>query len=255
MNKSIFLCLATFLIGGAVGSLVTAKLLEKKYAEIAEEEIESVKEAYNKYRQNTMQMMDKAAAIINEKKGPTLVSTVKSPGGVLSRGSADTVRANPYEQAKMDYAKISTSVGRDPKTGKFIKVEEPEGAPDEEEDDRVKDDAGKTEEDQPRVENPGPYIIDDQSYSDDFGHHDKLSLYYYKDDDVLCEENEDVIDDIEGTIGNDALGILDKNIMVWVRNERLGADYEIIGLKQSYAEAVHGILGGPENENSRRTNE
>ena len=44
MNKS--LCFVTFILGAVGGSLVTYKLLKNKYEQIAQEEIDSVKEMY-----------------------------------------------------------------------------------------------------------------------------------------------------------------------------------------------------------------
>ena len=45
MNNKIT-CALTFLAGAAIGYIVTRKMLETKYAQIADEEIESVKEVY-----------------------------------------------------------------------------------------------------------------------------------------------------------------------------------------------------------------
>ena len=55
------------------------------------------------------------------------------------------------------------------------------------------------------------------------------------------DENEEIIDDIESVVGYDALAMLDMQTTVWVRNEPLGIDYEIIALNKSYQETVDGI--------------
>lgn len=54
MSKSTY-GVVGFIIGAAVGTLVSWKLLEKKYADIADEEIASVKEAY---RRKTLEKKD-----------------------------------------------------------------------------------------------------------------------------------------------------------------------------------------------------
>ena len=46
MNKNALINIATFAIGAAVGSVATWKLLKTKYENIAQEEIDSVKEAF-----------------------------------------------------------------------------------------------------------------------------------------------------------------------------------------------------------------
>lgn len=48
MNKSLLSNVVIFAVGAAIGSFVTAKYVENKYRQMAEEEIESVKEHYNK---------------------------------------------------------------------------------------------------------------------------------------------------------------------------------------------------------------
>ena len=50
------------------------------------------------------------------------------------------------------------------------------------------------------------------------------------------EENEELIPNPKDIIGEEALKLLDKTPNVWVRNESLGIDYEIIGLNTSYIE-------------------
>ena len=52
------------------------------------------------------------------------------------------------------------------------------------------------------------------------------------------EENEELIPNPKDIIGEEALKLLDKTPNVWVRNESLGIDYEIIGLNTSYTEAT-----------------
>lgn len=48
MSKSSLIGAIAFVLGGAIGSLVTWKVIEKKYEEKAQEEIDSVKQAYSR---------------------------------------------------------------------------------------------------------------------------------------------------------------------------------------------------------------
>jgi hypothetical protein len=105
-----------------------------------------------------------------------------------------------------------------------------------------RDAAGMTEaEISPEIDRTQPYVIDDEEFTNGFPQHEKVSLYYYKVDDVLAEENEEVVTDIDNTIGYDAMNQFDMQTTVWVRNEPLGIDYEVVSINKSYAETVAGF--------------
>jgi len=236
MNKNILIFFAAFLAGGGVGWIVTKRVLEMKYDKLIEEEIQSVKDTFEARRPRSMSKEDA------EKIASTKVTSERpnNPAGVLSRSSLDN---NPYEQAKRQYNLAGIDLSKVEPDG------EPDEDSDEDEDDEpddgeLRDAAGKTEQDMldlTKVNRTMPYLINDQEFTDEFDHHDKVSLYYYRLDDVLTEENEEIIDDIETTVGYDALATLDKQTTVWVRNEPLGIDYEIIGINKTYSETVLGI--------------
>jgi len=248
MKKTIVLCLASFLVGAGAGFLITQKLIEKKYAQLAEDEISSVKEAFERRRTMITNANPKMTVVDELVSNAKKDLGIKNPSATLTRSSLDN---DPYEMAKRDYYKISAQ--------KKEKIVEPETAPDtdigeeddpedndfpDEDDEDMLDAAGMTEQDMvdmTRVDRTQPYVISDQQYSEEFSHHDKVSLYYYRVDDVLCEENEEMVDDIESVIGYDALKILDMQTTVWVRNEPLAIDYEVIALNSSFAETVHGL--------------
>jgi hypothetical protein len=83
-------------------------------------------------------------------------------------------------------------------------------------------------------------LIDADQYAEEFTHFDKVTLYYYRIDDVLTEENEEVIEDVDDVVSLDALAKLDMQTSVWVRNEKLMIDYEIISLNASYSQKILG---------------
>lgn len=251
MSKNVIVPILAFLAGAGASFLVTKSLLEKKYAAIAEDEIASVKEAFERAKQRNQEAVkvkknEKTKTAKAEVKGQPKTDEKINPDKILTRTSLDD---DPYEQAKRDYHKISHA-GRTKPEVTEKKDEEAAEDPDpddeeseEDEDDCVRDDAGMSEEDMrnlTRVDRASPYIITDEEYADEFPHHDKVSLYYYRVDDVLTEENEEIIDDIDRIIGYQALSVLDTQTNVWVRNEPLGIDYEIMALNTSFAEQVHG---------------
>ena len=75
-----------------------------------------------------------------------------------------------------------------------------------------------------------PYVISQFDFINGHNRYDQITLNYY--DDGILEEalSEEIIDDIDGVIGKDSLdkfGEFEPDV-VFVRNERLGADYEVI---------------------------
>ncbi len=232
-NKAIVVRVVIFAVGVGLGFLAGKQVYEGYYAAIAQEEIDSVKEAFEKRHQNAVEAQpnpnpntEALNGMTDEEDEAPVKPVMKSHP--LARSSIET---NPSEKAKRNY----NLVGLTP--------HEEDDDEDEDEDDTVTDAAGKTQEemDLTEINRTEPYIIDDREYTEEFDHHDKLSLYYYKQDDVLCDEHEEVIDDIEFTVGYDAISQLDIQTTIWVRNEPLTIDYEIISINRSYAESVHGI--------------
>ena len=89
----------------------------------------------------------------------------------------------------------------------------------------------KTDEDYPR-----PYVISPDEFAGDY-EFDTVDVTYFADG-VLCDENDVPLEDIENTIGNDAVRHFGEyeNDAVYVRNERLKCDYEILRDERKYAD-------------------
>jgi hypothetical protein len=230
MNKQYLVPVAIFVAGAAVGFLVGKKVYESYYANLAQEEIDSVKTQFSR---------DRAAERAKSDNSTSEEDGLKRMGTALTRSSLDGTKTNQYDKAKRNYNLVQTSE-----------------IDDEEEDDEELtggtdvDAAGQTEADMDDVyterdlsdiDRTLPYLIDDREYSEEFDSHDKISLYYYRVDDVLCEESEAIIDDIDNTVGYDAISRLDAQTTCWVRNEPLGIDYEIVAINKSFAETVYGL--------------
>lgn len=102
-----------------------------------------------------------------------------------------------------------------------------------------------------------PYIIDLEQFSDSEAGVVQEVLIYYEGDDVLATEHGTVATDIPETVGNDWLQSFGKGSMnanvVYVRNEKLGIDYEIYLNDGTYAEEVHGIK--PHRQSHRKMRE
>lgn len=96
-----------------------------------------------------------------------------------------------------------------------------------------------------KTDNENPFIISVEEFMEERHDLEKVTLTYYEGDDVLCDDRDVAILDYEKSIGNDALskfGELSKEPnVVYVRNEQLEIDYEIVKDRRSFTEAVLGI--------------
>lgn len=112
MNKSIFGVIG-FVLGAAAGSLVTWKLIEKKYQQIADEEVASVKKAYSE------QMAEKN----RELKAETFPVTINtSPIQEFDTGNLKEIVDRYSLDEKPDYSAYSQA--KEAKSS-----EEPDGGP------------------------------------------------------------------------------------------------------------------------------
>ena len=230
MNKNLILPALAFVIGAGVGFFVAKQMLEDEYAEIAQEEIDSVKEFYGRTSAERLAKQVEEAEEGSEAR--------PNPNGALSRSSLDEGKT-AYGQAKMAYhdlekAKIMERWNEE-STGDDAPPVDAAGYS---EDDYVDD---TTERDLSDVDRTQPYIISDKEYNEEFDHHDKLSICYYMLDDTLCDEQGEIIEDIDETVGWECFKMLERQTICWVRNEPLGIDYEICSVRNSYAQAVLGI--------------
>jgi len=89
-----------------------------------------------------------------------------------------------------------------------------------------------------------PYAISLEEFSEEMDHFEKSTIYYYDEDDTLADEQEEMIQDVLAIIGPAVLDHLQQELsdVVYVRNEKMQIDYEIIVLDKSYAETVSGII-------------
>lgn len=82
-----------------------------------------------------------------------------------------------------------------------------------------------------------PYVIHPEDFVNDRPFFDKITLEYYEDD-VLCNAiSEEIITDVDGTIGLESLkhfGEYEEDV-VYVRNDKTSTDYEVIYQHRPFA--------------------
>lgn len=159
----------SFLAGAAIGSLITWQFVKNKYEQIAQEEIDSVKEVFGK------------------------------------KAEAEEIKKSDI----LDYESKVTELGY---------TKKPEN---------------KKEED---VLMDKPYVISPEEFGQ-FDDYETISLTYYADS-VLADDNDELVNDVDNIVGFDSLNHFGEyeEDSVFVRNDRLKCDYEILLDKRKYAD-------------------
>lgn len=71
---------------------------------------------------------------------------------------------------------------------------------------------------------------------------DRLTLYYYEEDDTLADENEEIISNAEEIVGDSLLYFDNDDNAIYIRNNKIGALLEVLVVHGSYARDVLGIV-------------
>lgn len=166
-----------FTAGIAIGSISTWQYAKRKYEQLAEEEIESVKAAFSRKKENVFNKVEQEAKV-----------------------AAKSMNNFAKVMKKEGYTNYSEKKGVDLKM---------------------------------------PYVIAPDNFGelDDF---ETVSLTYYSGDDILADEEDEIVENIDELIGSDALNSFGEyeDDSVFVRNEELKCDYEILLDNRKYSEVV-----------------
>lgn len=187
-----------FVLGAAAGSLATWKLIEKKYKDIAQEEIDSVKDTFSKMKKN--EYPDK----------------LEDYPDFEEFDDSDDVEEEPKSEQKIDrnnkpdiveYAKILSEASYTNYADRQDKKEKKGVEP---------------------VEYERPYVISPDEFGEKDGY-ENVTLTYYADG-VLTDYFDNVISNIDEVVGFDSLDHFGEyeDDAVFVRNEKMETDYEIL---------------------------
>jgi hypothetical protein len=167
-----------FFAGVGAGAYIGYTIAKKKYENLADEEVASVKEAYeNKYKEEKFRKKVGEVAIMAE----------------------DIAKENNYIQYNPTEINIV------------------------DEDDVFEDDFPKEE----RAENP--YIIDVHDFEDFYHGFEKTCVTYYAGNNVLINDEMEEIDvDSHIGLGNVNHLLEQESVTAFIRNERLGTDFEVL---------------------------
>lgn len=220
-------------VGAAVGGFIAYKIAVKKtalkYEVVLAEEIEAAKEFYKR--------LDKAG----EFETPESAVAALAPEVVVETATEALVSYQGRERVAYNRPEdiVVTPPAEDPRPP--IKNVFAESDP---------RDWDYAAEQKAREENPGvPYVISFEEFEENPDSHEQLTLTYYAGDDTLADDKDSVVDNPNYTVGDDNLARFghgsNDNKVVYIRNERVSADFEVLRSEGSYSVEV---LGMTENE-------
>ena len=179
-----------FVVGAAVGSIVTWRYVEKKYEQIAQDEIDSVKEVFSK---REAEFTENTEARIKANNAKEKLSVIE-------------YAARLREQGYTNYSNLAD--------------EKPE---------EVKETPMTVDK---------PYVIAPEEFGD-LDDYETISLTYYADQ-ILADDNDVIVDEVEDVVGFDSLNSFGEYEYdsVFVRNDRLKCDYEILLDQRKYSSVI-----------------
>ena len=190
--KSLLTSALIFAVGAIIGSTVTWKLIKTKYEQIAQEEIDSVKETFSRLHEESADKDEKAKM------------AERAKGFIDSKNEKQDIKEFAAKLKECEYVKYSDSEAD--KERKTITVNK-------------------------------PYVISPEEFGE--ADYNIVSLNYYADG-VLANDFDEVVDDVENTVGEnfeEHFGDYEED-SVFVRNDELGLDYEILRDMRNFSDVV-----------------
>jgi hypothetical protein len=243
-------------LGGALGYIFAQRKLESKYNQIAAEEIAEMREHYNR----------KAVALESEAGKGDLEAIVRERGYSseeedefedIEKSVAPPMAVTPPSQVVDRAQEVADEAEAE------VTTQDPTPAPEPVtrnvfRDNEPPEDTWDWHKERARRSPLKPYVIHRDEREENEAY-DIVTFTYYDADDVVCNERDEVIpeEDRERIIGEANLekfghGSGDASI-VYVRNDQLEMDVEVVRSPNSYAEEVHGFE--PEIKHSDRRRE
>lgn len=181
-----------FVLGAAIGSVATWRIAKKKYEQISQMEIDSVKKIFSRRESNAnveiistesqTAKVDKPEDRLNIKEYAAMIERE----GYTNYSSADNERGKE-EQETMDI---------------------------------------------------NPFVISPEEFGE-FEDYERISLSYYSDQ-ILADEEDEKVEDVDNVVGLESLTHFGEfeDDSVFVRNDRLKCDYEILLDQRTYSDII-----------------
>lgn len=207
-------------LGGFIaGAAVAGFAVKRKYENILQEEIDSVKKAFSDAKK------------VDETEKPVGVETqtdIFEPEPDKSTLVVGLQYNRDNEEDRTDYAAVAEKY-----------VEEETSIP---EIILTRVDYDEDDHDQ------GPYVISSEQFYQEHPEYEKNTISYFVEDDTLLDDQEVIIPDPEFVVGSRAFEYFghrsgDKNI-VYIRNPEISSDFEVLRDLRSVASAIYGLEEG-----------
>lgn len=244
MNRNVATGLIAFILGGVIGAFVTNQLLKKKYEDICEEELISLRTFVRPAKEPE----------------PEELNGERDPKDVIGKVVDMKYRRPQAEKKAYDAIfKGSRVAPTDEEVIAMVAAETAEGAypaDEDEEEPEITEDPVHIFVDGKVIYMDGassmdPFIISCDSFSDEKPLYDKITLHYYDIDDVLADEDDEAVPSPDQIIGMDAISnfgeteLSDDPDIVYVRNPRLSSDFEVIRLHKNFHKVILGVEEAP----------
>ena len=231
-TKSILLFLGGMTLGGGAGVLATRGHFKKKYEERADAEIQEMEEYFYKKNQELVELVEDNARIaknfVVELDGPNIdrETMMKNAREKLTRNYEQTTNyANMYQKKTPGYDDMTDE--------EFEELENTLEDTSEEAAARVAHEDHQSNKDRP------PKIISEDSLGELPGYIDQKVLFFYRLDDTITDEEDQLIDDPDYLLGD----CLDKynfresdEKTIFVRNFALDTVYEVQKVEAAFEE-------------------
>lgn len=211
MNRKI-INLIIFTVGAAFGSAVTWKIVKDKYEKIVQEEIKSVKEVfYDRFNDSNEESSSEESGDEMSEEDP--ISDYRK----INWDELEDLDPSELEEEEYQADYAGTVVSKYEDIANIYK----EGGAD----------------NMPTSESREPYVIEPIEFGE-LDDYKTFELTYYEDG-ILEDEDYDIVKNPEEILGPDALGSFGEyeDDSVFVRNERLRADFQILKDYRTYDEA------------------
>ncbi len=210
--KCKFINVLVFAAGAAIGSAVTWKVVKTKYERIAQEEIESVKEAYADMVANLQEQVDDYSTMVEAEEWVDHANKAAEPVSNIDWSDYEDLdeeaEYEPNDDDLNEYARLAEQYNNN--------INEKGGA------------ENMTKE---------PYVISPYDFGELDGY-SQVELTYYADG-TLEDEDYNIVTEADELIGRDSLYTFGEyeDDAVFVRNERLRADFQILKDYRTYEQA------------------
>lgn len=202
-----------FVVGAAAGATVAVLVVRQKYIDLAEEEIQSVKDMYEARVQEAEDDEECMRAEFDEIQAKH-----------AERVEAEKKKEYEKKVAKVGYRTNYSGISDSSDPAERLGPSEAAGA-------HV---VGRG------VSKKEPYVISIDDFHNTKNYFDKITLSYYDGDNTMIDDKEDLVEDVHALVGdNFVFGELSEDPdVVYIRNEKMTTDFEIARIKGSYSELI-----------------